>query len=109
MSGDLRNPKKDIPIGTISAIAVGFVVYVGLAIFLAMRVDPETLKSDYNILLKIALFAPVVVAGIWGGATLSSALGGIFGRSRILQAMSIDRITPPRLFGKGRGKKTMSL
>lgn len=102
MSGDLRNPKKDIPIGTISAIAVGFIVYVGLAIFLAMRVDPETLKSDYNILLKIALFAPVVVAGIWG-ATLSSALGGILGGPRILQAMSIDRITP-RLFGKGRGK-----
>ena len=102
MSGDLKNPKKDIPIGTISAIAVGFFVYTGLAIFLAMRVDPETLKSDYNILLKIALFAPVVVAGIWG-ATLSSALGGVLGGPRILQAMSIDRITP-RLFGKGRGK-----
>ncbi len=102
MSGDLKNPKKNIPIGTISAIAVGFIVYVGLAIFLTFRVDPDILKSDYNILMKIALFAPAVVAGIWG-ATLSSALGGILGGPRILQAMSIDHITP-RIFGKGRGK-----
>ena len=102
MSGDLKNPKKNIPIGTISAIAVGFIVYVGLAIFLTFRVDPDILKNDYNILMKIALFAPAVVAGIWG-ATLSSALGGILGGPRILQAMSIDHITP-RIFGKGRGK-----
>lgn len=102
MSGDLKDPKKAIPIGTISAIAVGFVVYVILAFFLANYIDSETLKSDYNILMKIALFAPAVVAGIWG-ATLSSALGGVLGGPRILQAMSLDRITP-RVFGKGKGK-----
>ena len=102
MSGDLRNPKSSIPIGTISAIAVGFLIYVGLAIFIAFSVDAQTLRSDYNILLKTALFAPAVVAGIWG-ATLSSAMGGILGGPRILQAMSVDRITP-KLFDRGKGK-----
>ena len=102
MSGDLKDPKKSIPLGTIAAIATGFFVYIGLTFFLAYYIDSETLRSDYNILMKIALFAPVVVAGIWG-ATLSSALGGILGGPRILQAMSIDKITP-RLFGKGKGK-----
>ncbi len=102
MSGDLKDPKKSIPIGTIAAIAVGFVVYIFLAFFLSIQIDSETLKTDYNILIKIALFAPAVVAGIWG-ATLSSALGGILGAPRILQAMSIDKITPSP-FGKGRGK-----
>ncbi|MEZ4933147.1 MAG: hypothetical protein R2788_13630 [Saprospiraceae bacterium] len=101
MSGDLANPKKDIPIGTIAAIAVGFMVYLGLVIFVGMEVRPEILRTDNNILMKIALFAPAVVAGIWG-ATLSSALGGILGAPRILQAMSTDRITP-KLFGKGVG------
>jgi hypothetical protein len=43
-----------------------------------------------------------VVAGIWG-ATLSSALGGILGGPRILQAMSIDKVTP-KIFSKGQGK-----
>ncbi|MBK7407323.1 MAG: amino acid permease [Saprospirales bacterium] len=102
MSGDLRDPKRSIPAGTISAIVVGFLIYVGLAIFIAFSIDPATLKSDNNILLKLAFFAPAVVAGVWG-ATLSSALGGILGGPRILQAMSVDQITP-KLFGKGKGK-----
>jgi amino acid transporter len=101
MSGDLKDPKQSIPKGTLLAIAVGLLVYLGLAIFLAFSVNSEVLKTDYNILMKIALFAPAVLAGIWG-ATLSSALGGILGGPRILQAMSKDKVTP-KVFGKGRG------
>ena len=101
MSGDLKDPKKSIPLGTLSAIGCGLLVYLGLAIFIAFTIKPDVLKTDYNILMKIALFAPAVVAGIWG-ATLSSALGGILGGPRILQAMSIDKVTP-KIFGKGKG------
>ena len=89
MSGDLDDPKRSIPRGTLYAIGVGLVVYITLAVFMAYTIDAEVLKTDYNILMKIAFFAPAVVAGIWG-ATLSSALGGILGGPRILQAMSID-------------------
>ncbi|HHC79463.1 MAG TPA: amino acid permease [Flavobacteriia bacterium] len=102
MSGDLKDPKKSIPVGTLLAIGVGLVIYLGLAIFLAYTVNAETLKADTNILMKIALFAPAVVLGIWG-ATLSSALGGILGGPRILQAMSLDKVTP-KLFGIGKGE-----
>ena len=102
MSGDLKNPKKSIPFGTLSAIGVGLLIYLALAVFIAFSVNPEVLKSDYNFLMKIALYAPAVVAGIWG-ATLSSALGGILGGPRILQAMSVDKVTP-KIFAKIRGK-----
>ncbi|MFK5972106.1 MAG: Na-K-Cl cotransporter [Flavobacteriaceae bacterium] len=102
MSGDLEDPKRSIPVGTLAAIGIGLVVYIGLAIFLATTITPELLKSDYNILMRIALFAPAVAAGIWG-ATLSSALGGILGGPRILQAMSLDKVTP-KIFGKGKGE-----
>lgn len=102
MSGDLKNPKKAIPVGTLSAIGVGLVVYIGLAVFIAYNINPEVLRTDYNILMKMAMFAPAVVAGIWG-ATLSSAMGGILGGPRILQAMSRDKVTP-RIFGRGKGK-----
>jgi len=102
MSGDLKDPKKSIPKGTLWAITVGLIVYIFLAVFIALSINSETLKSDYNILMKIALFSPAVVAGIWG-ATLSSALGGILGGPRILQAMSIDQVTP-KVFSKGKGK-----
>jgi len=102
MSGDLKNSKKSIPLGTLSAIGAGLLIYIGLAVFIAFNVDSEILKTDYNFLMKFALYAPAVVAGIWG-ATLSSALGGILGGPRILQAMSIDKVTP-KIFGKGKGK-----
>ena len=102
MSGDLKDPKYSIPIGTLSAIGVGLIVYIVLAVFMAYNINSEVLKTDYNILMKMAFFAPVVVAGIWG-ATLSSALGGILGGPRILQAMSIDKVTP-KIFSKGKGE-----
>ncbi len=102
MSGDLKDPKKSIPIGTIASIAVGFLVYIILAVFLAFSIDRDLLMTDNNILFKFALLPQAVLAGIWG-ATLSSALGGILGAPRILQALSVDKITPV-LFGKGRGQ-----
>ena len=102
MSGDLKDPKTSIPKGTLWAIGVGLIVYIFLAIFMALSINTETLKSDYNILMKMAFFSPAVVAGIWG-ATLSSALGGILGGPRILQAMSIDKVTP-KVFSKGKGQ-----
>jgi len=102
MSGDLKDPKKSIPSGTLFAIGGGLLIYLTLAVFLAVTVDFEVLKTEYNILMKVALFAPAVVAGIWG-ATLSSALGGILGGPRIIQAMSMDKVAP-KLFGFGKGK-----
>ena len=102
MSGDLKNPKGDIPRGTIFSILVGLIIYIVLAVAIAFYIDPAYLLNDYNILSKIAWFAPLVIAGIWG-ATLSSALGGILGGPRILQALSLDKIAP-KFFGKGYGE-----
>ncbi len=101
MSGDLRDPQRSIPIGTIAAIVFGLVVYIGLTIFLGMTVDAEQLRTNSTILNEISLSAPLVVAGIWG-ATLSSAIGSILGAPRILQATSMDGITF-RFFAKGHG------
>jgi amino acid transporter len=101
MSGDLKNPKKAIPLGTILAIVVGLTVYIGLATFLASTVSAEALRDNPNVLLEISRFPALVVAGIWG-ATISSALGSILGAPRILQATAVDHITP-RIFGRGFG------
>ncbi len=102
MSGDLKDPRKSLPLGAVGAVAVGFVVYIGLALFYAYTVDAEALKNDPQILFKISLFSPLVIAGIWG-ATLSSALGSILGAPRILQAIAMDKIAP-KVFAKGSGK-----
>ncbi len=101
MSGDLQDPKRSIPGGTIAAITVGFVMYIGLAIFFSYTVSADQLAGNPNVLLDISLFPPLVVAGIWG-ATISSAFGSILGAPRILQATSVDRITP-QWFARGYG------
>ncbi len=101
MSGDLEDPKKSIPRGSILAIVVGFVVYILLAFFFSSTVDGKMLRDDPNVLLNISWIKELVVAGIWG-ATISSALGSILGAPRILQATAVDKITP-KVFGKGYG------
>lgn len=101
MSGDLKNPGKDIPSGTLASIVVGFFVYVFLAIGVAVFIDRDLLINNNNFLMTIAWFSPLVVLGVWG-ATLSSALGGILGGPRILQAIANDKIVPA-FFGKGYG------
>jgi len=103
MSGDLRDPKKSIPVGTISAILVGLTVYLWLTTFLSRTVSADALRDNPRVLLDISLFPPLVVAGIWG-ATISSAFGSILGAPRILQATASDRITP-HFFAHGHGKE----
>ena len=102
MSGDLKDAKKSLPIGAMAAVGVGFVVYLGLALFYAFTVDAEALRDDPQILFKISLVPVLVIIGIWG-ATLSSALGSILGAPRILQAIAMDKIAP-KIFAKGTGK-----
>lgn len=102
MSGDLKDPKKSIPVGAIAAIVVGLVVYILLSIFLSNNVDHNMLANDPEVLLKISWLPQLVIAGIWG-ATLSSALGSILGAPRILQATAVDKITP-KFFAAGTGE-----
>ncbi len=102
MSGDLRNPQKDIPLGTLAAIVVGFIVYIGLALLFYFFIDTEILINDYNFLVTVSWVPFLVIAGIWG-ATLSSALGGILGGPRIIQAVAQDKIVP-KILGVGYGK-----
>jgi len=102
MSGDLKDPKKSIPAGTISAIVIGLVVYIFLAYFFSTSVSADLLENDPKALLKISWIPELVIAGIWG-ATLSSALGSILGAPRILQATAVDKITP-KFFGIGFGE-----
>ena len=100
MSGDLKNPSKSIPRGTMLAILTGLIVYISLAFYLNASIDKEILSTNNNALIQFGSIPMLVIAGVWG-ATLSSALGGILGGPRILQAMSLDNITP-KIFSSSR-------
>lgn len=102
MSGDLKDPKQSIPWGTMLAVATGLIVYVILAFFIFYSIPQAELIKNNNVLVEFGWIPVLVIGGVWG-ATLSSALGGILGAPRILQAMSLDKITPV-IFAKGVGK-----
>ena len=93
MSGDLEDPKRSIPVGTLAAIGVSFVIYVVLAIWLARSATPEELVSNYTVMMDKAYWPSAVLAGLLG-ATFSSALASLVGAGRILQAMGAHQVVP---------------
>lgn len=99
LSGDLKNPKVSIPLGTLAATLIGMVIYVFIAIKLGSSASTKDL-SDLNnqlIMADIAVWWPIVPIGL-AAATISSALGSVMVAPRTLNAISIDRIIPiPRL------------
>jgi solute carrier family 12 sodium/potassium/chloride transporter 2 len=105
LSGDLRNPSKSIPRGTLWATLCGFVVYLLVAYKLAISASPEELASDQFIMEKIALWGPIIPIGL-AAASLSSALGSIMVAPRTLQAMGYDNVFPGARLNKwiSRGK-----
>lgn len=104
MSGDLRDPVKSIPKGTLAAVITGYVIYMLMPLGLALRADASTLVSDPLVLFKVSLWQPAILFGVWG-ATLSSALGSILGAPRVLQALARDGVLPPvfNFLGVGSG------
>lgn len=104
MSGDLQNPTKAIPIGTLAAVGTGYVIYMLLPILLWKQADTATLLADALVMKRIAFWGPAILLGVWG-ATLSSALGSILGAPRVLQALAKDGILPNwlKFLGTGSG------
>lgn len=99
LSGDLRNPSKSIPKGTLGATIAGFIIYIFVAYKLVTSASPEDLASNPLIMEKIALWGPIIPIGL-AAASLSSALGSIMIAPRTLQAIGVDSVLPgPRING----------
>ena len=103
MSGDLKNPAKAIPRGTMGAFITAVITYIGLAILLGLTVMRETLQQNMLVMQNVCFFPPLITVGICC-STLSSALGAIVGSSRILKAIAEDKMLPGiSFFAKGNG------
>ncbi|MCA9290132.1 MAG: hypothetical protein KDA25_03325 [Phycisphaerales bacterium] len=101
MSGDLRDPSRSIPRGTILAVLVTMGIYAAQIVFLALASDRETLKSNALVLVDLALLPSLIYVGLWA-ATLSSALASLAAAPRTLQALAEDGVVP-RLLRRGMG------
>ncbi|MGB5661265.1 MAG: Na-K-Cl cotransporter, partial [Thermoanaerobaculia bacterium] len=91
LSGDLKDPKRSIPRGTLAAVLTGFVVYLTVPVVLAAAADTEALSSNTLIWFDIAIVPALVIPGLLG-AILSSAVGSILGAPRTLEALVDDGV-----------------
>jgi len=93
MSGDLKDPRKAIPKGTMLAIGIGFIAYIGAAFAYAFRAGPDSLLSNSAIMIDISLFGWTFYLGVFA-ATLSSALGALVAAPRTLYALGEHGVIP---------------
>jgi len=95
LSGDLRNPRRSLPRGTLWATITGMIVYIGLVYKLHISASPETMEEDQLVMAQVALWGPAVLIGLCC-ATLSSAIGSVLVAPRTLQALGADKTLPGR-------------
>ncbi len=94
LSGDLRDPGKAIPLGSIAAVVTGFAVYMLVPFLLTLGTEPEVLRDDPMVWSRVAFLGPwLVMPGLWA-AIFSSAVGSILAAPRTLQALARDGIAP---------------
>ena len=101
MSGDLKNPAKALPLGTLGAVIVGYIIYMAMPIILNAKINDPELLLNPNAMRAVAKWGFLIIAGVFA-ASLSSALGALLGAPRTLQALANDRILP-RFIGRGYG------
>ncbi len=108
LSGDLKNPSKSIPIGTITAAFTGMIIYFFIAYKLAVSANVEDLLNNQLVMGQIAIQGSWVIPLGLAASTISSALGSIMVAPRTLQALASDRAFPNnkanRWLSRGRKK-----
>lgn len=107
LSGDLKDPSKSIPRGTIMATVAGMAIYIFMAYKLYTNAGIEQLVNNPLIMQDIALWGPIIPIGL-AAATISSAIGSFMVAPRTLQALAGDSVFPSkginRWFAKGKGE-----
>ena len=92
ISGLLKNPAKNIPTGTFTAIGVSTVVYAILAFVVGATCTRDGLKANMFIMAHMELGQQYLVLCGGGAATFSSALASLVGAPQVLASIAQDRI-----------------
>lgn len=109
LSGDLKNPGKSIPLGTLGGTITGLIVYLLVVWKLAISASQADLLEDQLIMSRIAFWGVIVIPLGLAACTFSSALGSILVAPRTLQALASDNSFPllgrlNNFLAKGKGK-----
>lgn len=96
MSGDLRDPMRSIPRGTLWSVGLTSIIYLGAAAWMAYNVPRQVLLDDPLAMQHMSRWPLLVVAGVWV-STLSSALGSVLAAPRTLDAVARDNVVSRRM------------
>ena len=103
LSGELARPSRALPLGTLAAVGVSYLIYLALALFINhLSIASDVLIGDTMLIQKLARVGLFVLLGLWA-ASLSSAVGCLLSAPRTLQALANDRVVP-LLLGKPYGR-----
>jgi solute carrier family 12 (sodium/potassium/chloride transporter), member 2 len=127
ISGDLTDPQKSIPKGTLLAIALTTFSYLGMAVMAGSVIARDAtgnvdqladwsflacearncsfgLQNSFQVIELVSAFGPLIYAGCFA-ATLSSALASLVSAPKVFQALCKDELYPKiKWFAKGFGK-----
>ncbi|HPW90626.1 MAG TPA: amino acid permease [Paludibacteraceae bacterium] len=94
LSGDLKNPGKSIPIGTVAATFTGLFLYLLICLKFANSALPADLVNNQLIMADIAWGGKILVPLGLAACTFTSALSSIMVGPRTLQALALDDSLP---------------
>ncbi|KAF5212425.1 putative vacuolar cation-chloride cotransporter [Clavispora lusitaniae] len=93
MSGELKNPSRSIPQGTLKGLLTSFILYFLVIISLGASVPRELLHKDIKIIQTVNLNGLIIIFGEVS-TSLFSVIMGVVGAASMLNAIADDRIIP---------------
>ncbi|KAK0383486.1 hypothetical protein NLU13_9397 [Sarocladium strictum] len=93
MSGDLREPSRMIPKGTLWAMLTTFIVYFVIIFSMALSTTHASFVANPDVIPLTNLSAPLILAGECAVSVFSSLMG-IIGAAKLFQALSRDKLLP---------------
>ncbi len=93
LSGELKDPKRQIGKGVLWAIGLTTLIYIAVAFWLGTVATQAELIENNLIMVDKAIYGPLILAGILA-ATFSSGLTTFVAAPRLINAMSQSKILP---------------
>lgn len=104
MSGDLKNPSKSIPRGTLYGLALTFTAYTLVILAMAASISRHSLYNNVNVVQDTNISGVLILLGEFS-TTFFSTLMGVIGPAKLLQAIARDSVLPGlSIFGQGTKK-----
>ena len=92
-AGRLKDSRRAVPVGVLTAWLTGFVIYATMMFWYASMAPPEVLVSKGDLAISSALVPWAVTLGILG-VCLTASFGVVSSSSEMLHALAATRVLP---------------